>query len=133
MLNHEWRMKVRFGETDAAGIVFYPNYYKWMDQATHELMLAAGFSTRKLMEENVGLPLLEANCRFREPLRFDDEVKVVSSIEEVKTKVIRIAHRFYREETLIAEGYEVRVWAVFQSGALKADALPDALRQRLLS
>lgn len=133
MLSGEWRLKVRFGETDAAGIVYYPNFYKWMDQATHELMLASGFSTRKLMEEDYGIPLVEANCRFRGPLRFDDEVKVVSTIAEVRNKVIKISHMFYCEDTLVAEGYEIRAWVSFRDGKLKAEAIPDAMREKLSS
>ena len=34
----DYSFKVRWGDTDAAGIVFYPNFYKWMDEATHEFL-----------------------------------------------------------------------------------------------
>jgi 4-hydroxybenzoyl-CoA thioesterase len=133
MFSNRWEFKVRFGETDAAGIVFYPNFYKWMDQATHELLGAAGYSTRKLLEEHKGFPLVEANCQFRKPLQFDDSVKLVSTVAEVKNKVIKIAHQFYREEALIAEGFEVRAWADFSEEQMKAVPIPDPLRQALLS
>lgn len=133
MFSHVSRFKVRFGETDAAGIVYYPNYYKWMDQATHDLMFAAGFSTRRLMEEELGVPLIEAQCRFQGPLRFEDEVKLVSAVTEVRNKVFRLSHQFYHGDRLVAEGYEVRAWVSFRGGTLKAQALPEALRDQLLS
>lgn len=131
MLVTEWEFKVRFAETDAAGIVFYPNYYKWMDQATHEMFSGIGFSTKKLLAEHAGIPLVEAFCQFRKPVFFEDNMKAVSVVREVRNKVIKISHSFYRDEELIAEGYEIRAWINGTNGQLKAESIPHNLRQAL--
>ncbi|MED4601195.1 thioesterase family protein [Paenibacillus validus] len=133
MYKSVWEFKVRFAETDAAGIVYYPNFYKWMDQAFHEMFAAIGFPTRKQQNESLGTPLVEAHCQFRRPLNFDDWVKVVSVVSEVKNKVFKIEHTFYLGENLVAEGYEIRAWVSLNGGKLKAEPIPEELRQRLLS
>ncbi|MFD0693535.1 acyl-CoA thioesterase [Paenibacillus sp. GCM10027628] len=133
MYSTVWEFKVRFADTDAAGIVYYPNFYKWMDQATHEMFESIDFATSKLLSEKKGIPLVEAYCQFRRPLHFSDYIKLVSVIEEVKNKVLKIKHMFYREDELIAEGYEIRAWVSMSDGVLKAQLLPEEIRHILTS
>ncbi len=131
MLKTECEIKVRFGETDAAGIVYYPNFYKWMDLATHEMLEKAGYTVRQMLNEKKGLPLIETHCRFRSPLFVGDRIKVISVIAELRNKAFRIEHTFYRGEELIAEGYEVHAWVENAGGALTPQPLPDFLRKPL--
>jgi len=73
------------GQLTAAGIVFYPNFYKWMDQASHHFFAKIGFSSSKLMsEDKIGLPLLETSCKFHQPLVFEDQFVIKTSIDEIK-------------------------------------------------
>jgi len=131
MLEGVLEFRVRFGETDAAGIVFYPNYYKWMDEGTHALMEKAGFPTRRLLDEGAGFPLVEALCRFRRPLSFGDRVRLVSRIEEVRNRSLRVSHIFYRNDETVAEGYEVRAYIRGIGGRIASEPIPDELRLAL--
>jgi acyl-CoA thioesterase FadM len=54
----ECRFQVQWGDTDAAGIVFYRNFYKWMDEATHHFFAELGYPTAALFEQKIGLPIL---------------------------------------------------------------------------
>ncbi len=128
----EYSFKVRWGDTDAAGIVFYPNFYKWMDEATHEFLAAIGFSTTFLLTEHqTATPLLEANCQFKSPLFFEDEVILQSEVVEMKQKVFKISHKFFKDEKLVAEGYGVRAWTSFKEKA-KAYPIPDQVREKMM-
>ena len=128
----EYSFKVRWGDTDAAGIVFYPNFYKWMDEATHEFLAAIGFSTTFLLTEHqTATPLLEANCQFKSPLFFEDEVILQSEVVEMKQKVFKISHKFFKDEKLIAEGYGVRAWTSFKENP-KAYPIPDQVREKMM-
>lgn len=65
----EYRFKVKWGDTDAAGIVFYPNYYKWMDEATHEMFDQLGHPSHKLFtDEKVGFRFWKLIVSFLRPL-----------------------------------------------------------------
>jgi 4-hydroxybenzoyl-CoA thioesterase len=128
----EYKVKVRWGDTDAAGIVYYPNFYKWMDEATHEFFAAIDYPTSKLfINEQIGIPLLETHCEYKSPLFFEDDICVTTTIEIVKSKVFRALHIITRGEQLIAEGYEVRAWVVFKDGA-KAVEIPEEVKQKVI-
>lgn len=124
--------KVTWGDTDAAGFVFFPNFYKWMDTAGHEFFGSLGFPSSQLYKEDkIGLPLLETHCEFKSPAYFEDVIEIVTTVQEVGNKVIRLSHEFYRDETLLAKGYVVRAWTSFASQPLKAVRIPDQVRQAL--
>lgn len=129
----EYEVFVHFGDTDAAQIVYYPNYYKWMDQATHHLFRTYDYSLRKLQEnDKIIVPLLEANCKFYRVLRFEDEVTVYSSIDEIARKVFYVTHRFESKDgTVIAEGKETRGWVSIQDGNPKAIEIADHYMEKL--
>lgn len=121
-----YEFKVYFGDTDAAGIVYYPNYYRWMDQASHEYLAAKNLSISKLQSErSVTVPLLEALCQFKSPLVYEDIVEVHSTIVEVKNKVFKIEHEFQRNSEIIATGYELRAWAKIGEEKMKAISIPE--------
>lgn len=124
------RIKVAFGDTDAAGIVFYPNFYRWMDQAAHELVGAAFLPVSRLQKErNIILPLLETFCQFKTPLFFEDQVEVHSQVIEMKDKVFKVEHVFKRGGKVVAEGYEVRAWTSIESGRPKAVSIPEEVQE----
>lgn len=124
-----YNFKVRFGDTDPAGIVFYPNFYRWMDEAVHEYIRARYMSTSKLQKEkNIVTPLLEAFCQFKSPLFFEDEVAVHSGVTEIKSKVFKVEHKFKRGNTIVAEGYEIRAWTFIGEKGIKAIEIPDDVR-----
>ncbi|OQP05255.1 4-hydroxybenzoyl-CoA thioesterase [Geobacillus sp. 46C-IIa] len=128
----DYHFQVRWGDTDAAGIVFYPNFYKWMDEATHHFFAELGYPTTILFEQKIGLPILEAKCQFRFPLVFGGEVRICSAITELREKVFQIVHEFYERETVVAVGYEMRAWASFADGRPKAVPIPTEVKQVLV-
>jgi 4-hydroxybenzoyl-CoA thioesterase len=128
----EYQFKVCWGDTDAAGIVFYPNFYKWMDQASHHFFSTLGYPTSKLFKEKIGLPVIEAKCQFQYPLLFDDEVCIQSSIGELHDKAFKIQHEFLKEGIKIAEGYEIRIWASFHDKKPKAVSIPEEVKQKMM-
>lgn len=97
------------------------------------MFTAIDLPTRELLATHRLIPLVEAQCQFFSPLLFDDEVELVSAISEVRNKVIKLEHRFYRGETFVASGYEIRAWAARIEGMMKAQPIPDEIRRKLLA
>lgn len=123
-------IKVVFGDTDAAGIVFYPNFYRWMDQAAHELVKKAIMPVSKLQKEKkIILPLLETFCQFKQPLFFEDEIEVHSEVVHIENKVLKIEHVFKKNGHVVASGYEVRAWTSIAKGKPKAVTIPAEVKQ----
>lgn len=124
--------RVEWGDTDAAGIVFYPNFFRWFDGATHNLFEVAGYSVSQMMDDGYTIPLIDAGSRFITPLLYADEIVINSTLVELRSRSFRIQHRVERAGKLIAEGYEVRMWTRVAGGEIHAEAMPAHV-QRLLN
>ena len=122
-------IRVRWGETDPMGIVFYPTYLAWFDHATHELFATSGRSLLAwLREEGISIPIAECGARFRAPVFADDELVIRAAVAQVGSQSLRIEHVAERDGRPVATGFEVRVAARLEEGRLRVDRLPDGLR-----
>ncbi len=125
--------RVEWGETDPAAIIFYPNYYRWFDAATHEMFRAVGFSIASLLATGHTIALVEAHARFRSTLRYDDEITIDSRLAEVRTRTLRIEHAVRRGDAIAGDGYEVRIWVRLDpGGVIVPERIPDELRAALM-
>jgi len=70
------RVRVRYAETDQMGVVYYANYLVWFEVGRTELLRSLGWSYRDMEAEGVGLPVIEANCAYLRPARYDDELEI---------------------------------------------------------
>ncbi len=96
----ETHLRVRYAETDQMGVVYYANYLVWMEVGRVELCKACGFNYRDMeQEDGIYLAVAEAQCRYRSPARFDDEVIVRTWIETANPRVATFAY-----EMRLAEG-----------------------------
>ena len=79
------RIKVRFGDTDPAGLVYYPNLFHYFHVAMEEFFAArCGISYQRLMaDERIGFPTVNVRAEFLVPLVYGDEVEVEVSVSRV--------------------------------------------------
>ena len=79
---HVTRTRVRFGDTDAAGIVFYPTFFVWFDVGMSGLLRAAlgGELTDAHGRPRFPVPIVDAGARFVAPLHFDDAIAIRSMV-----------------------------------------------------
>jgi acyl-CoA thioester hydrolase len=73
------RIRVRYAETDKMGVVYYANYFVWFEVGRTDLLRAAGWNYREMEVEGFALPVIEAQCRYRESAKYDDELEVRTS------------------------------------------------------
>jgi 4-hydroxybenzoyl-CoA thioesterase len=123
---------VQFGDCDPAGIVFFPNYSRWMDAASHHYFTACGLPPWRAMTQLsgcVGAPLLEIHTRFHSAVSYGERIEIHSSVEEWRGKVFIQTHRVTRGDTLVCEGRETRALCLKEdSGKLKAVPVPEFVR-----
>ena len=97
------------------GVVYYANYLVWFEIGRVELMRSLGFEYRELEEQDqCFLPVVEANCRYRAPARYDDVLTLETRVLNQRTSMIRFGYRLLREvpnkqPVLLAEGETVHV------------------------
>ena len=127
-------VRISFGDCDPAGIVFYPNFFRWFDAATHEMFGAVGLRTAQIARDTglIAWPLVDARASFRSPARHGETVELRSSISEWRSKTLHIEHRIVRDTTLLVEGWEIRFVGEYPAddpGRLRAVAIPEWMRK----
>lgn len=58
------------------GVVYYANYLVWFEVARADLLRSFGWTYREMEESGVFLPVIEAQCEYKRPARYDDEVEI---------------------------------------------------------
>jgi YbgC/YbaW family acyl-CoA thioester hydrolase len=86
--------RVEFAETDMAGIMHYSNFFRFLETAEHAFFRSLGLSIVTKVDPPVGWPRVHAECDFRAPLYFEDEVEVHLLVSEKKSKSLSYVFRF---------------------------------------
>jgi YbgC/YbaW family acyl-CoA thioester hydrolase len=129
-------VKVRWSEADPAGIVFYPRFFEWFDLGTEALFESLGLPWPEMFSASqiVGVPIVESGARFASPVRYGDEVRIETTVSEVREKTFRVEHEVSVGPRHCATGFEVRAWVArpeHPGGALAARPIPAGVVARL--
>ena len=127
----EVRLRVRYAETDQMGVVYYSNFLVWFEIGRVELLRQLGFDYKTMeIEDDCFIPVVEANCRYKAPARYDDELIISTVVTGVRGAVLKFRYRVARvsDQLLLAEGETTHV---VTDGKLTKRALPDKYVQAL--
>ena len=111
---HTTLFTIEFGDCDPAQIVFYPNFLRWIDSASHHYFAAAGVPAWSPMEATTGIigtPVVEVSARFLRPATYGEGISVETWIDEWRTKSFLMKHIVRRGDEVLVEGQEIRVFA----------------------
>ena len=108
------RIRVRYAETDQMGVVYYANFFIWFEIGRVELLRQLGFQYKEMeIDDDCHIPVVEANCRYKSPARYDDELLLETTVLALRRTVIKFGYRLFRLEnqalTLLAEGETTHV------------------------
>ena len=122
---NETRIRVRYAETDQMGVVYHANHFIWFEVGRVELLRQFGFNYKNMeREDDCFIAVVDAHCRYRASVHYDDEVIVRTHLKHVREKVIRFGYELRRAETgeLLAEGETTHIVA---DSKMKPRALPE--------
>jgi acyl-CoA thioester hydrolase len=101
---HRFALRVYFEDTDAAGIVYYANYLKFMERARSDMLRAIGIDQRGALDAGEGVyAVAEAHIRYRRPARLEDALVVISHLGELRAASATIHQRVMRGEEMLAD------------------------------
>ena len=109
----ETRLRVRYAETDQMGVVYYANYFVWMELGRVEYCRAVGVRYRDMEEQDgILLAVAKAECRYVQPARYDEEVLVETEIAKAHARLVTFRYRIKRSDDglLLAEGETTHVF-----------------------
>lgn len=123
-------MDVTWGDCDAAGIVFYPHFFRFMDTAFQRLLKSKGTGQRDLQSTYglLGTPLLEASAIFKSPARYDDVMEMSVEIEDFAARILRMRYVAAIDGRTVFEGREVRAFVAQIDGKLRSVDPPPAFK-----
>ena len=110
MISEQWcetTTRVRYAETDQAGVVYHANYLVWFEIGRVELCRSNGFNYRDMeLEQGALLPVTEARTVYRLPAKYDDRITIRTRVTRLRSRAISFAYQIRREpdNLLLAEG-----------------------------
>jgi acyl-CoA thioester hydrolase len=127
----EARLRVRYAETDQMGVVYYSNYLVWFEIGRVELLRQLGFDYKRMeTEDDCWIPVVEVNCRYKSPARYDDELTVQTEVAAMRGSVLKFRYRILRvaDKYLLAEGETTHV---ITDSRMRKRPLPEKYAVRL--
>lgn len=120
------RYRIAWGDLDPLGIVFYPRYYEWMDEAAHLFFETKGIDLEGLLRQRgIIFALVETGCRYFRPARYHDEIEVFTRLEELSKRTLTLRYEIRSGGgDLLAEGFERRICVKKADQTLQATEIP---------
>jgi acyl-CoA thioester hydrolase len=102
-------VRVRYGETDQMGVVYYANYLVWFEVGRSEWLRSLGWTYREMEEHGSRLPVVEAHCKYKQSARYDDEIEIRTRGELQSPVRVKFSYDIVRgtDGALVAHGHTV--------------------------
>ena len=125
---HCHKIRVRYAETDAMGVVYYANYLTYFEVARVEYLRAAGIDYRSLEDAKMTGAVVAAHVNYQLPAKFDDELSLWSRCVSMGKVRFRIEYQVHREadDALVASGYTEH--AMLDHATLRPVRIPEWVR-----
>jgi acyl-CoA thioester hydrolase len=122
-------VRVRFADTDAQGIAHNSAYLVWFEVARVEYLRAYAGGYQALRDHGVEAIVLESHCRYRIPVRFDDELVVNTRCVGLRGARFRYEYAITRRDEVVADGHTEH--ACVDGVTLRPTRVPDWLAESI--
>jgi 4-hydroxybenzoyl-CoA thioesterase len=127
-----YTVRVEFGDCDPAGIVWFPNFFRWVDAASRNFFVQCGVPSWVETEKTLGVigtPLVDTKARFIATASYGDTLHLHTSIAQWRNKSFVQRYRVTRAGDTIMECEEVRIFAGRrEDGGIRALPIPAEIR-----
>jgi 4-hydroxybenzoyl-CoA thioesterase len=128
-----YKVKVEFGDCDPAKIVWFPNFFRWIDAASRHFFIQCGVPPWTETEQTLGIigtPLVDTKAKFIATATYGDELHFHAAITEWRTKSFVQTYRVVKDGQVIMECEEVRIFAGRrEDGGIRALPIPEGIRR----
>lgn len=138
MRTYSYQRRLHWGECDPAGIIFVPHYIRWMVDGVMEMFHSMGVDPNRMVDadERRGLPVVALSTQFHAAPALNQIVTHEVQVVRIGTKSLEFRHRFLRDDLLLMEAHETRVWTrhrLADPSRVTSEPVPDDLRALLSS
>jgi len=91
------KFRVRYGETDQMGVVYYGNYAEFLEQGRTEWLRDLGISYKWMESNDVHLPVVNLNIDYKKPARYDDVISITTTLKKIPTAKIEFHYEIHNQ------------------------------------
>jgi acyl-CoA thioester hydrolase len=124
MFEHITKIRVRYGETDQMGYMYYGNYAEFYEVGRVEMLRSLGLTYSGMEASGIMMPVMEMKCRYLKPALYDEEILVKVIMDKMPGVKIHFRYEFYNEKDELIHTAETLL--VFVNMATTRPCLPPA-------
>lgn len=128
-----YTQRVEFGDCDPVRIVWFPNFFRWIDAASRQFFVECGVPPWHETEKSLGIigtPLVDTQAKFMKTASYGDVLQIRTSIGEWRARSFVQCYRIFRGDDAIMECDEVRIFAArSEGGGIRAQPIPEDIRK----
>lgn len=116
----ETRIRVRYGETDRMGYLYYGNYAEYFEVSRTEMFRSLGMNYREMEDQGIILPVRNLKIEYRQPALYDDLLLVRSCLKRIPVSKLDIDYEIFNEQNkLLCTGNTILVFVDAKTRKLK--------------
>lgn len=115
MYQHEFKKRVRYGETDQMGYLYYGNYAQYYEIGRVEMLRSLGLTYKAMEEQGIMMPVMSMQCRYLRPVLYDQLITIRTSVRELPINQIVFHMELYNENNKLVNGGTVKLCFVDMS------------------
>lgn len=97
MYSHQTKIRVRYGETDQMGYMYYGNYAQFYEVGRVEMLRSLGMTYKSMEEQGIMMPVLDMKCKYLKPALYDEELTIKVILEKMPGVKIHFRYEFFNE------------------------------------
>ncbi|MES2279437.1 MAG: thioesterase family protein [Bacteroidota bacterium] len=98
MFEHTTKIRVRYGETDQMGYMYYGNYAEFFEVGRVEMLRSVGMTYSSMEQSGIMMPVLELKCKYIRPARYDEEIRVHVIMDKMPGVKIHFRYELFNEK-----------------------------------
>lgn len=131
MFESETRLRVRYAETDQMGVVYHSNFFPYFESARAESIRQLGLTYSDMEKTGVIMPVIEVQCRYLRPARYDDLLTVKVILKELPVHhKIEFHHEVYNEQKELLATARIILYFM-EAKTMKRVSMPEPLLKKL--
>lgn len=131
MIQSKTTIRVRYGEVDQMGFLYYGNYGLYYEVGRAEMIREAGYPYAEMEKDGIVMPVVKLNIKYLRPAKYDELVVVETTLKELSAHpFITFHHKLYNEQNELINKGEVTL-TFFDPKLQKKVPMPEKLQQYL--
>lgn len=131
MLAFDYKKRVRYGETDMMGYLYYGNYAQLYEIGRVETMRSIGLSYKILEQDyRIMMPVVHVEARFLLPAKYDEELTIKTILKQLPSRMITFENEIYNEEMTLIHTAVVKLFFIDMSNGKKVSC-PQYMLEKL--